>query len=76
MRTSSSFSLRSCTRMSRNRHDAHQLAIVADGQVAETVAAHQRHTVFQIFVHTDGEGIIGHDLSHASAAGIAAFGES
>src|ERR1035438_2539892 len=55
------------------RYHANQSSLVANGQVAETVASHQSHAVFQVFVHADGEGIVGHDLSHAGAAGITSF---
>src|SRR5579864_6764011 len=41
--------------------------------MAEAVAPHQRHAVFQIFIHADGERIVGHHLRHTGAARITAF---
>src|SRR3974390_3513657 len=58
------------------RHHADQVSFVADREVAETVAPHQRHTVLDLFIHADAERIVGHDLSHAGITGIAAFGDN
>jgi hypothetical protein len=48
---------------------------MADWKVAETVATHEGHAGFQVFVHADGKRIISHDLGQAGTAGIPAFGD-
>jgi hypothetical protein len=39
------------------------------------MASHQGHAVFQLFVHANRERVIRHDFCHASAPGIATFGD-
>src|ERR1700730_13282757 len=42
-------------------------------QMAEAVPPHQRHAVFQIFMHVDRERVVGHYLSHTSTARVKPF---
>ena len=54
---------------------AHELALMAYGEMPEAVAPHQRHAAFEIFVRADGQWIVRHDLSHAGAARITPFSD-
>src|SRR5579872_1431985 len=54
--------------------DADQAPLMADREMTKIVTAHERHTIFDIFVHAHSERIVGHDFSDAGRARVAAFG--
>jgi len=53
---------------------AHHLPMMADGQMAEVVQAHQGQATVEILIHSNGKWIVGHDLSHAGGARVEPFG--
>src|SRR5215469_11529244 len=58
------------------RYHADEMPFVAHRQMAKTMTPHERHAVFNLFHRRHGQRIIGHDLGHAGAASIAAFGHN
>ena len=48
---------------------------MANRQMTKIVTPHQGHAIFELFIHVDGQGIIGHHLRHTGIAWVAAFGD-
>jgi len=56
------------------RNHAHQVSLVANRQMTETVAAHENHSGFEVVIGADRQGIIGHHFRHAGGSRVAIFG--